>query len=143
MTSREYIDWEGGRKRIRLEGSLLASWGIRDLVYLKKQKKKKTLNRVDCQRYEKGSKTHKRLKKCFLKRGLPQNCARFVLFRPIKKRSFNFLCFWDLVFLAARISPRRYALFCNVKDDTEVCKLMQKHLVSVTNSLKFQAKMKA
>ena len=26
------------------------------------------------------------------KRGLPRKCARFVLFRPIKKRSFNLLC---------------------------------------------------
>ena len=30
------------------------------------------------------------------KRGLPLKCARFVLFRPIKKRSFNLLCVLDL-----------------------------------------------
>ena len=27
-----------------------------------------------------------------MKRGLPRKCARFVLFRPVKKRSFNLLC---------------------------------------------------
>ena len=31
------------------------------------------------------------------KRGLPRKCARFVLFPPIKKRSFNLLCVLDLV----------------------------------------------
>ena len=30
------------------------------------------------------------------KRGLPRNFARFVLFRPVKKRSFDPLCVWDL-----------------------------------------------
>ena len=32
------------------------------------------------------------------KRGLPQKFARFVLFYPINKRSFNFLCVLDLLF---------------------------------------------
>ena len=57
---------------------------------------KKSWNRVDCQRSEKKrSKTHTRLKERFL---LGRNCtfARFVLFRPIKKRSFNLLCVLDL-----------------------------------------------
>ena len=31
------------------------------------------------------------------KRGLPRKLARFVLFRPIKKHSFNLLCVLDLV----------------------------------------------
>ena len=31
------------------------------------------------------------------KRGLPRKCARFVLFRLIKKRSFNLLCVLDLI----------------------------------------------
>ena len=30
------------------------------------------------------------------KTGLPRKFARFVLFRPIKKRSFNLLCVWGL-----------------------------------------------
>ena len=31
-------------------------------------------------------------------RGRSRKFARFVLFRPIKKRSFNLLCVWDLFF---------------------------------------------
>ena len=55
----------------------------------------------------KRSKTHKRLKECFLSgwnrtqsanfRGwFPQKCEHFVLFRPIKKRFFNHLGVLDL-----------------------------------------------
>ena len=32
-----------------------------------------------------------------LKRGLPRKFARFVLFRPIEKRSFNLLCVLDIL----------------------------------------------
>ena len=31
-----------------------------------------------------------------LKRGFPRKCARFVLFRLIKRRSFNLLCVLDI-----------------------------------------------
>ena len=51
---------------------------------------------------KKRSETHKKLEEHFLigrdrtKRAKFHKCARFVLFRPIKKRSFNLLCVLDL-----------------------------------------------
>ena len=56
---------------------------------------KKITNRVNCQRSEKRSKTHKRLKEQFLiRRNRNKNFVLFpfVLFHLIKKRYFNLLC---------------------------------------------------
>ena len=38
------------------------------------------------------------------KRRLPRNCARYVLFHPIKKRSFNLLCVLDLFFTTLAVN---------------------------------------
>ena len=40
------------------------------------------------------------------KRGLPRNFARFVLFRPIKKRSFKLLCVLDLLWIITGLVKR-------------------------------------
>ena len=54
-----------------------------------------------------------------LKRGVPRKFARFVLFRPVKKRSFNLLRVLDL--FSRTLAVNSVSDFLNVKGSLEDC----------------------
>ena len=76
-----------------------------DVVFCKKKKKIKSETELTASVLKKISKTHVRLNKCFLIRGNIRN-RQNVLFRLIKKRSFNLLCV--------------LVVFCNNEPDDKV-----------------------
>ena len=75
------------------------------LFFVKKKKKIKSETELTASVLKKISKTHVRLNKCFLIRGNRRN-RQNVLFRLIKKRSFNLLCV--------------LVVFCNNEPDDKV-----------------------
>ena len=81
------LEWDKNceKKKSSITNRILLQCWFWVALTARELKKKKIWNRVDCQRSEKRSKTHKRLKECFLIR----HNRTMADGRPIKKRSFN------------------------------------------------------